>query len=157
LTILHEKDCIKKIIHHHDHIDILVNNAGVSEIKPFLEQEAQDIEYQVAINLTGLMILTKEALPFTKDAIINIASGAGYEGVSGLAPYCATKFGVRGFSQALAKEVKIKVIVVNPGTTATRMTNFRGVPPEKVAKVVLHACQGKYNVISGGDVNVWET
>jgi 3-oxoacyl-[acyl-carrier protein] reductase len=89
--------------------------------------------------------------------IINIASGAGQTGFAELTAYCATKFGVRGFTQALAEEVtKIKVYAVNPDMTATRMTDFQGRPPEQVAQVVLNTAKGMYNVPSGSDINVWE-
>jgi NAD(P)-dependent dehydrogenase (short-subunit alcohol dehydrogenase family) len=148
---------MKKVVAKFEKIDLLVNNAGVAEWKHLIEQAPEDIEAQVSTNLTGLMLTTKEALPHVKDMIINIASGAGMEGYPGLAPYCATKFGVRGFSQALAQEVKhLKVAVVNPSMTATRMTNFRGIPPEQVAEIVLNTALGKYDHSPGGDVNVWE-
>ena len=59
--------------------------------------------------------------------IINVSSGAGKQGFSGLAPYCATKFGVRGFTQALAAELpsRIRVYSLNPGMTSTRVTGCR--------------------------------
>jgi 3-oxoacyl-[acyl-carrier protein] reductase len=89
--------------------------------------------------------------------IINISSGAGQTGFADLAPYCATKFGVRGFTQSLAQELTgIKVISVNPDMTKTRMTNFEGRPPAQVARVILNTAKKKYRVPSGGDVNVWD-
>lgn len=66
-------------------------------------------------------------------------------------------FGVRGFSQALAQELnKVKVYVVNPGMTATRMTGFRGDPPEKVAEVILKTAKGQLGHGNGDDINVWK-
>ena len=74
-----------------------------------------------------------------------------------LTTYCATKYGVRGFTQSLAlEEPNLRIYSVNPGMTATRMTNYQGVPPEKVAKVILNTAKGIYNVPSGGDVDVWK-
>src|SRR3989338_7835029 len=126
------KDAVKKIIEKFKHIDILVNNAGVIAWKSFMGQTFEDIENQVRTNLEGMIKLTRECLPYIREAIINISSGAGKSAYSGLSTYCATKFGVRGFTQALAHELKDpKVYSVNPGQTATRMNNFTGTPPEK--------------------------
>lgn len=138
-------------------IDILVNNAGVVVWKPFEEQTFADIENQMRTNLEGLIKMTKEALPMVKDTIINIASGAGISGYADLTTYCATKFGVRGFTKALAEELDtVAVFCVNPGMTATRMTDFQGVPPQKVAEVIVNTAKGVYKRSSGSDINVWE-
>jgi len=151
------KDAVRKTVSEFGAIDILVNNAGVIAWKNLGEQTDGEIESQLRTNLEGLIKVTKECLPHVKDTIINIASGAGIEGYAGLSVYCATKFGVRGFTQSLAKELKgVKVFAVNPTSTATRMTNFQGMPPEKVAEVVVNTAKGRYGTRSGGDVNVWE-
>jgi NAD(P)-dependent dehydrogenase (short-subunit alcohol dehydrogenase family) len=138
-------------------IDVLINNAGVAKWKPLKKQSFADIEHQIRTNLEGLIKMTRVCLPSVKKMIINIASGAGQTGFADLAPYCSTKFGVRGFTQALAEEVsKVKIIAVNPDMTKTRMTDFQGRPPEQVAQVVLNTAKGRYKVKSGGDVNVWD-
>jgi len=150
------KKCVKSVVKKFGRISILINNAGVIRWKPFKSQSFEDLEHQVNVNLLGTMKMTLEALHYVKDMIINIASGAGKMAYADLVPYCATKFGVRGFTQGLALELKIPVYVVNPGMTATRMTNFKGVKPEKVAEVIFNTAKGKYKVKSGGDVDVWE-
>jgi len=150
------RQCVKSVVKKFGHISILINNAGVIRWKPFKSQSFEDLEHQVNVNLLGTMKMTLEALPYVKDMIINIASGAGKMAFADLVPYCATKFGVRGFTQGLALELKIPVYVVNPGMTATKMTNFKGVKPERVAEVILNTAKGKYEVKSGGDVDVWE-
>lgn len=137
-------------------ISILVNNAGTIAWKLLEKQNLDEIENQVRTNLEGLIKMTKICLPHLEDTIINISSGAGKSGYAELTTYCATKFGVRGFTQALAEEVPFKVYSVNPDTTKTRMTNFRGRPPEQVAEVILNAAKGKYGVPSGSDIDVWE-
>jgi 3-oxoacyl-[acyl-carrier protein] reductase len=148
------KNAIKKIVKKFGKIDILVNNAGVVVWKPLSEQTFGDIENQIRTNLEGLIKVTREALPHT-DMMINIASGAGKTGYSDLPTYCATKFGVRGFTQSLADDNK-KAYSVNPGMTATKMTNFKGVPPEKVAAIIVNTAKGKYKTKPGGDVDIWE-
>jgi len=138
-------------------IDILINNAGVAVSKPLQEQSLADIENQIRTNLEGLIKMTRICPPHVNDMIINIASGAGQEGFAELAPYCATKFGVRGFTQALAQEIsKPKIYAVNPDMTKTRLSGFQGRPPEQVAQVVLNTAKGKYRKKSGSDVNVWD-
>ena len=151
------KDCVKEIIRKYKEISILINNAGIIVWKHFKDQSYEDIEKQIRTNFEGLIKMTKECLPYVNDTIINIASGAGLEGYATLTTYCGTKFAVRGFSQALAQELgKIKVFVINPGVTATRMNEFQGLPPEKVGEIILNTIKGKYKVPSGGDVNIWE-
>ena len=150
------QDCVKKAVAKFKKIDILINNAGVLTWKPLIKQSFKEIENQVRVNLEGLIKMTREALPHVKEMVVNISSGAGKTAYDELVPYCATKFGVRGFTQGLAMETKIPIICVNPGMTATRMTNFKGVPVEKVADVILNTTKGKYKTKSGGDVDVWD-
>ena len=89
--------------------------------------------------------------------IINLASAAGLDGYEDITVYCATKFGVRGFTKACAAEMsKIKSYSINPGRIATRMNDFKGMSPEKVAEVILNVAKGAYNIKSGDDVNIWD-
>lgn len=156
------KNSVDSIIDKFGAIDILVNNTGVISWKSFLEQSEKEIDLQIDTNLKGLIKMTKAVLPFMKGQnsgmIINISSGAGKQGFSGLTTYCGTKFGVRGFTQALSKELPsgIKIISVNPGMTATQMTNFQGIQPKRVAEVVLKTATEEIKADSLGDVNVWK-
>ncbi len=151
------QNAVKKIVKKFKKITVLVNNAGVVVINQFTKQTLGDIEKQVRTNLEGLMKVTKECLPYVASMVINVASVAGKTPFATVAPYCATKFGIRGFTQALALEQKsLKIYAVNPGVTATRMTNFRGVPPEKVAGIIFNAAVGKYKISSGGDIDIEE-
>jgi NAD(P)-dependent dehydrogenase (short-subunit alcohol dehydrogenase family) len=148
---------VEKVIEKFGQIDILINNAGVLAWKPLRQQTFDEIEAQVRVNLEGLIKMTKASLPYLTDCIINISSGAGKSPFPDLTTYCATKYGVRGFTQSLAlEEPDFRVYSVNPGMTATRMTNYQGVPPEKVAKIILNTAKGLYNVSSGGDIDVWK-
>lgn len=147
----------EKITERFGHLHILINNAAVVAWRPLLEQTLDDIEDQVRTNLEGLIKVTRIFLPYVKDAIINIASGAGKEGYEDLTVYCATKFGVRGFTKALPEEAKnIMIYSVNPSMTATRMTGFQGRPPEEVAQIILNTAKGHYDLPSGSDIDVWE-
>ncbi len=150
------KDCVKIVTDNFKHISVLINNAGVAVWNSLEKQSYKEIEDQVRVNLEGLIKLTKAFLPHTKEKIINISSGAGKTGFSDLTVYCATKFGVRGFTQALARETDLKVYSVNPGTTATRMTNFSGVSADKVGKIIFDVAEDKYDLDPGSDVDVWK-
>ena len=118
-------------------IDILVNNAGVVTGKPVLDTRFEDLKKGLDINLMAVIWMTKqflsEMIARNTGHIVNIASAAGLIGVPGLADYCAAKFGVVGFSDALRLEMKklgyhgIKVSCICPSFIATGM--FAGVKP----------------------------
>jgi len=148
---------VKQTIAKFGKISILVNNAGTSVWKPLIEQTNEEIEAQIGTNLEGLIKMTRECLPHIQDAIINIASITGKQAYANLTTYSATKFGVRGFTRALGQEYPdLRIYAVNPDGIATRMTGFRGRPPEQVAEVIVDAAKGKYDVPNGGDIDVWD-
>jgi 3-oxoacyl-[acyl-carrier protein] reductase len=141
-------------------LDALVNNAGVIAWKRFSQHDDADIEQQIAVNLMGLIRVTHAFLPQLsrkqQAVIVNIASVVGKTGYADLSVYCATKFGVRGFTQALARELPdhVRAYNLNPNLTATRMTNFSGEDPARVAGVVVRALREEFEVPSGGDIDV---
>jgi len=107
-------------------IDVLVNNAGYGQLGLFEENEPDDIERQFATNVFGLFNVTRAALPVLRRQrsghIFNVTSVAGLIGSPGASVYCASKFAVEGFSEALAKEVAqfgIKITLVEPGPLRT--------------------------------------
>ena len=113
-------------------VDVLVNNAGIGAYKPLVEWSEQEIIDTVAINLTGLMLCTRQALPEMiserRGLIINIASDLSRRPLPNMSPYVATKFGVLGFADSLLREVKqygIKVCTVMPGIIDTNFNNSR--------------------------------
>ena len=153
------KRALKDILKKFGGIDILVNNAGILSRKFFLEQSLDEIKNQVEVNLLGVMNLTWLFLPHlakSEEAIIvNVASVYSYEVDDEVAPYCATKFGVRGFTKSLAEELpeNVRIYCVNPGLTATKMTDFKGVPAGNVAEVIVGVCE-KNDKDSGSDVGI---
>ena len=151
------RSLLETVIDHFGAVDILVNNAGVIVWRPFLEQDFGELENQIAVNLTGVMKLTWAFLPLVNDAVICIGSTATLHQSRTPPTYCATKWGLRGFVKALALERPGKRIVsVHPTVTATRMNDMRGMPPDRVAEVVLRVARGDIEVEPGGDVDVRE-
>lgn len=148
---------IKDVIDKFGKIDVLINNAGVLHFISLDKQTIEEIEEQIHTNLAGTILMTKFALPYVKESIINISSTWGKFVDPGATVYCATKWGIRGFTQALALEnPELKILSINPGLTATRMVDFEGVQPSKVGEVIFNAVKGSYKVENGGDIDVWD-
>ncbi|TAL23429.1 MAG: SDR family oxidoreductase [Nitrospirae bacterium] len=148
---------VNKMKRKYGKIDFLINNAGVGFFAPFKKQSITNIENQIRTNLEGLIKMTRAFLPYVKKGIINIASAAGQEAYEEMITYCATKFGVRGFTQGLAIEYpRLKICSVNPDETATRLSGYVGRPPSEVADVIFGVVSEKIRFNPGGDVDVWE-
>src|SRR5271166_1216703 len=107
---------------------IVVNSAGVTGGGYFQSIPVEDFERIMQINFFGTLYVTKEAVADMLVAgegwILNISSVAGQMAVFGLAPYCASKFAVNGFTQTIRKEMKkhgISVSLLCPPDTDTPM------------------------------------
>lgn len=110
-------------------IDGLVNNAGITQDNLLLRMSEAQWEAVIATNLKGPFLYTKAVLkPMLaqrRGSIVNISSVVGLQGNPGQANYAASKAGLIGFSQSVAKEVgsrNIRVNVVAPGFIRTDMT-----------------------------------
>ncbi|WP_066305339.1 SDR family oxidoreductase [Bacillus sp. FJAT-29814] len=86
----------------------VVNNAGVGHFGPFVEISEKQINEMLDTNVIGTILVTKTVLPLLVDKgegrVMNIISTAGLRGKVNEAVYCASKFAVRGFTEALQKE-----------------------------------------------------
>jgi short-subunit dehydrogenase len=109
-------------------LDVLVNNAGVSRFAGYAEDDPEAICNLIDINLTGALLLTRAVLPhFVRRRaghVVNIGSIFGSIAFPHFAAYSASKFALRGFSEALRREFAdtgVHVTYVAPRTTATRM------------------------------------
>jgi 3-oxoacyl-[acyl-carrier protein] reductase len=110
----------------YDGLDILVNNAGIGISGNVIDMQTQEFELMLSINLKAPFILSKiigNSMAETGAGyIINIGSGASYTPIAGMAGYCASKYGLLGFSESLALELRefgVKVSIIMPGSTAT--------------------------------------
>ncbi len=109
-------------------LDVLFSNAGIGIICSVFEMSLADWRRQTAINLDGVFLSVKYAVPAMRrsggGSIVITSSAAGLRGSAGLAGYCATKGGVRLFAKAVAMECaaardNIRINTVHPGVIDT--------------------------------------
>jgi NADP-dependent 3-hydroxy acid dehydrogenase YdfG len=125
---------VKTTVNQWGQIDLLFNNAGFGRLK-FLEEldPVSDIEAQLRVNLWGVIHLTRLVLPYMierrRGHIINMASIAGLVAMPTYSIYAASKFAVRGFTDALRREVAmsgIRVSGIYPGSVETEFKMHSG-------------------------------
>jgi NAD(P)-dependent dehydrogenase (short-subunit alcohol dehydrogenase family) len=124
---------VKTALEQFDKIDILVNNAGSSsQLRPFVTMTREDWDYDIGVNLIGQMNVAQAVLPHMISRqygrMINTSGG---QGIPNISIYGAAKAGVVMFTQALAREVASKGVIVNavgPGLGETGLVH--GAPRE---------------------------
>lgn len=141
---------------------ILINNAGLGLFGDVEKLPLEDWETMISTNLSGIFYMTRQFVPLMKKNeqschIINIASIAGKIGNPQLSGYNASKFGVRGFSEALFKELRydgIKVSCFYPGSIATDFfgkndmeTHPNMMQPGDVAQVLINVLETPDNFL----------
>lgn len=156
--------------------DIVINNAGVALGKMTIaETSIEDFEWLMGINFWGMVYGTKAFLPQLekqeKTAIVNVSSLFGLIGATFQGPYCASKYGIRGFNEVLMAELyqtNIQVHSVHPGGIKTNIArNARGgneafsklfeekflkMPPSEAAKIIIKGIKNnKRRIIVGND------
>jgi len=163
----HVKRVVKTAIKKFGRIDFLINNAGIRLIKPLSEIREKEWDKVIDVNLKGSFLFSKEVLPYMikqrYGVIVNTSSINGKYGVPNLSAYCASKFGLVGLTESLAKEVEnygIKVFAICPYPVDTetyrklypqhRTKNL--INPLKVAKEVLKLCNPSCKVESGSSI-----
>jgi len=155
---------IEHVLARFGHIDLLINNAGIAlGDLTFAETSEADFERITNINYWGVIHTTQRCYPHLLKrpdaAIVNISSSQGILALPYLVPYCTTKFAVRGFTDSLRAEHRIRGIenvsihTVHPGAVATDITlnadyhnsstrRFhedlqKGVKPRDAARIIL--------------------
>jgi short-subunit dehydrogenase len=113
-------------------IDIVINNAGIMDFLAFDQLDPKRIEQTIQVNLTAPLLLTRAVLPHllaqNSGRIVNIGSAFGSIGFAHFATYCASKFAIRGFSEALRRELvdtQVGVTYISPRATKTSLNNAR--------------------------------
>ncbi len=131
MDVSDEKDVervVQETLKKYGRIDILVNNAGIGTTGLIVDHSVEDWEKSMNVNLKGTFLcsreVAKEMISRKSGRIINISSIGGREGEEFIGGYCASKFGVIGLTQVMAKELGRHQITVNavcPGYIWTPM------------------------------------
>lgn len=133
VDVTNEKEvesAVSQVVNRFGRIDILVNNAGISRHKPIEEMTLEVFESVMKVNLTGTFLCCRAVTPIMKrqgrGKIVNIASLGGRTGRPGVGVnYAASKAGVIGLTQTLARELGPSGIYANaiaPGSILTEQT-----------------------------------
>ena len=170
----------------HPVVSVLMNNAGVALGGDFEEVSEDDFDWLFEINFHAVVRLTRGFLPLLRAAprarIVNVSSLFGLIAPAGQVPYAASKFAVRGFSEALRHELEaqgasVGVTTVHPGGVATNISRdarigadwseaelarraataerLLSLPPEEAARRIVDAmARGRGRVLVGRDAKM---
>jgi NAD(P)-dependent dehydrogenase (short-subunit alcohol dehydrogenase family) len=146
-----EDDCIRVVAEHRDRfggLDVLVNSAGIGIAGTVESLQTKHIDLQLNINLRGLLLVSREAIPLLKETkgwIVNLASIAGTTPTPGLTVYGATKAAVIALTRSQNAELDgdgVRAIAICPGFVDTAMAQWSGldaeemIQPEDCAEIV---------------------
>jgi short-subunit dehydrogenase len=162
---------------HWQGLDILINNAGVGGVGPFATSDEARLRQIMELNFFAVTELTRGCLPLLhhglSPVILNVGSVLGHFAVPKKSEYCASKFALHGWTDALRMELAadgIDVLLLSPSTTATEFfaqvkgdggevaVNRLAMTPQQVAKRAVRMLQrGEREVVLswGGKMLVW--
>ncbi len=137
------RDLAGEVAHVHGAVHVLINNAGISHEAAFPQTSLDDWERIVGVNLWGVIHGCHFFMPLLARAerahIVNLSSMLGIIAMPGQTAYSTTKFAVRGFSEALAEELRatsVGLTVVYPGAVATNiLRRARGDDPDLLRRL----------------------
>jgi NAD(P)-dependent dehydrogenase (short-subunit alcohol dehydrogenase family) len=148
---------VERVVERHGGVDAVVSAAGTDACGKLDEVDWDAWQRVIAVNLVGTAAVVRAALPSLRERrgrVITVASTLGLRALSDATAYCASKFGVVGFTRALAAETagEVGVTLLVPGGMQTQFFDGRPeqykpgpdarlAPPEEVARAVLHALQ----------------
>jgi NAD(P)-dependent dehydrogenase (short-subunit alcohol dehydrogenase family) len=136
-----EEDCVRLVESHvarHGGLDVLVNSAGVGFAAGIADTTTKRFDVQLAVNLRGAFVVTREALPHLRERrglVVNLASIAGTIPTPGLATYGAAKAAVISLTRSLAREEAshgVRVTALCPAFVDTPMADWVGLPSEEM-------------------------
>ncbi len=128
----------KELFQAFDHLDVLVNNAGFGVFKPLVEMDLASFERVFATNVTGAMLMAREAAKYFMERnsghIVNIGSTAAVRGATKGTAYYGSKFALRGMTECWRAELRpynVRVMLVNPSEVLTDFYATAGLPQNK--------------------------
>ncbi len=141
-----------------NNINVFINNAGIYSCKPISQISNNEIKNIINTNLVSCIQISKKILELYKNQgygmLYNINSLAGLYGCENESIYCASKFGLKGFTDSLIREYKqyknIRIVNVILGASKTKMTinrfNYEDlIDPSEIASVILNHIETSYN------------
>jgi NAD(P)-dependent dehydrogenase (short-subunit alcohol dehydrogenase family) len=146
-----EEDCVRIVAEHRERfggLEVLVNSGGLGIAGTVETLVTKHLDLQLAVNLRGLLLVTREAIPMLKASrgwIVNLASIAGTTATPGLTVYGATKAAVIALTRSVNAELEetgVRAIALCPGFVDTPMAAWSGlegdemIRPEDCAEVV---------------------
>jgi len=138
-----EEDCARVVTEHNDRfggLDVLVNSAGIGIAGTVETLETRHVDLQLAVNLRGLLLVSRDAIPLLKRSrgwIVNLASIAGTGPTPGLTVYGATKAAVIALTRSQNAELDaagVRAIAICPGFVDTPMAQWSGLAAEEMIK-----------------------
>jgi NAD(P)-dependent dehydrogenase (short-subunit alcohol dehydrogenase family) len=133
-----EEDCVRVVAEHKERyggLDVLVNSAGIGIAGRVDSLQTKHIDLQLGVNLRGLLLVSREAIPLLKETrgwIVNLASIAGTGPTPGLTVYGATKAAVIALTRSQNEELDddgVRAIALCPGFVDTPMAEWSGIEP----------------------------
>jgi NAD(P)-dependent dehydrogenase (short-subunit alcohol dehydrogenase family) len=136
-----EEDCARVVTEHNERfggLDVLVNSAGIGIAGTVETLETRHVDLQLAVNLRGLLLVSRDAIPLLKRSrgwIVNLASIAGTGPTPGLTVYGATKAAVIALTRSQNAELDgdgVRAIAICPGFVDTAMAEWSGLDPSEM-------------------------
>jgi NAD(P)-dependent dehydrogenase (short-subunit alcohol dehydrogenase family) len=136
-----EEDCIRVVAEHRHRfggMDVLVNSAGIGIAGTVESLQSKHLDLQLNINLRGLLLVTREAIPLLKASkgwVVNLASIAGTTPTPGLTVYGATKAAVIALTRSQNAELDgdgVRAIAICPGFVDTPMAEWSGLAADEM-------------------------
>ena len=136
-----DEDCVRVVGEHRERfggLDVLVNSAGLGIAGTVESLQAKHIDLQLGVNLRGLLLVSREAIPLLKESrgwIFNLASIAGTAPTPGLTVYGATKAAVIALTRSQNRELDeagVRAVAICPGFVDTPMAEWSGLAPEEM-------------------------
>lgn len=164
------QQAVNRVVESVGRVDVLVNNAGTDVPGPINDLTVDGWDHVLNVNLHAPFLLTKAVFPHMQQVgrgtILNISSVAGKLGWANASAYCASKFGLTGFTQALhaeGKEFGIRAMIIYPGAMATHWGDWtpeerhqhnqetssarEALPPEDAASLLVWLAESPHNMV----------